>query len=46
MHKILNRLLLIQREESVTDENKKDVINKRNGQELKYLKFFLLVFLI
>jgi len=26
------------------DENKKDAINRRNGQEPKYLKFFLLVF--
>jgi len=28
------------------DENKKDAINRRNGQGPKYLKFFLLVFLI
>jgi len=26
------------------DENKKDVINRRNGQGPKHLKFFLLVF--
>jgi len=30
----------------MSDENKKDVINRRNGQGPKYLKFFLLVFLI
>jgi len=27
-----------------TDENQKDVINRRNGQGPKHLKFFLLVF--
>jgi len=26
------------------DENQKDVINRRNGQGSKHLKFFLLVF--
>ena len=29
-----------------SDENKKNAINRRNGQGPKYLKFFLLVFLI
>ena len=29
---------------SVGDENQKDVINRRNGQGPKHLKFFLLVF--
>ena len=28
----------------VIDENQKDVINRRNGQGPKHLKFFLLVF--
>jgi len=30
----------------VPDDNKKDTINRRNGQGPKYLKFFLLVLLI
>jgi len=29
---------------SHTDENKKDVVNRKNGQGPNYLKFFLLVF--
>jgi len=31
-------------EEGGDDENQKDVINRRNGQGPKHLKFFLLVF--
>jgi len=29
---------------AMSDENQKDVINRRNGQKSKHLKFFLLVF--